>query len=96
MNPKREPHVNLADYRPLPEDEEGLTPHQIQERRAARLLVSFRRYDAEMNRESAEVVMELPMAELMRQLEVDEDQARDLKKLAKRQLMRCELAGVGK
>ncbi len=88
--------VDFAAYRPLPEDEDGLTPHQIRERRAARLRASFLRYDAEMNRERAEAVMSLPMVELMRQLEVDEDQARDLRVLAERQLERCELAGVGK
>ncbi len=93
---RRERHVDLAGYRPLPEDEGGLTPRQICERRAARLRASFLRYDAEMNRERAEAVMALPMVGLMRQLEIDEDQARDLRTLAERQLERCELAGVGK
>ncbi len=94
METNRERHVNLAAYRPLPEDENGLTPRQIRERRVARLRASVLRYDAEMNRESAEAVMALPMVGLMRQLEIDEDQARDLRALAERQLERCELAGV--
>lgn len=84
----------LSDYRPLSEDESGLTPHQIRERRAARLRASFLRYDTEMNRENAEAVMETPIAGLMYRLEIDEEQAKDLKRLAERHLELCGLAGV--
>ncbi len=86
--------VDWAAYRPLPEDESDLTPHQIHERSISRRIVSLRRYDAEMTREKAAAVMALPVVDLMQELEIDEEQAADLKKLAKRYLVRCELAGV--
>ena len=84
----------LATYRPPPEDEAGLTLHQIRERRAARLRASFLRYDTEMTRENAEAVMETPIAGLMYRLEIDEEQAKDLKAVAERHLEWCGLAGV--
>ncbi len=92
MSANKEGHVNLAAYRPLPEDEYGLTPRQIHERSIARRRVSLLRYDAEMTREKAEAVVALSVAELMRQLDVDEEQAEGLKKLAERHLERCALA----
>ncbi len=84
----------ISDYRPLPEDEAGLTLYQIRERRAARLRASFLRYNTEMNRENAEAVMETPIAGLMYRLEIDEEQAKDLKAVAERHLEWCGLAGV--
>lgn len=89
-----ERHVNLDTYRPLPEDDDGLTPRQIHERRAAVRRASFLRYSSDMTRTNAEAVLALPMAELMRRLELDGEQAGDLKVLAKRHLELCELAGV--
>ena len=75
-------------------DEAGLTLHQIRERRAARLRASFLRYNTEMNRENAKAVMETSIAGLMYRLEIDEDQAKDLKRLAERHLELCGLAGM--
>lgn len=94
MSLHNERHVDLAAYRPLPEDENGLTPRQLQECRAAVRRVSLLRYDADMNRQNAEAVMALPVATIMQQLELDEEQAEDLKALAYRYLERVELAGV--
>lgn len=94
MSLHNERHVDLATYRPLPEDEDGLTPRQLQERRAAVRRVSLLRYDADMDRQNAEAVIALPVATIMQQLELDEEQAEDLKALAYRYLERVELAGV--
>ncbi len=74
--------VRFDTYHPLPEDEEGLTPRQIQERRASRRRVSLLRYKAEMNEEKAGAVVSLSAAELARRLEIDEELAVDLKALA--------------
>ncbi len=90
----KERHMDLSLYRPLPEDEESLTPRQIQERRAATRRVSFLRYATSMTRQSAEAVIALPADELMRRLEIDKDQAVDLQALAERHLELCEMAGV--
>lgn len=94
MSLYHERHVDLATYRPLPEDEEGLTPRQRQERRAAVRRVSLLRYDADMNRRNAEAVMALPIGDIMRRLELDEEQAGDLRELAERYLERLEMAGA--
>ena len=92
MNANKVFPVDWNAYHPPPEDEFGLTPRQIHERSVSRRIVSLLRYDAEMTREKAEAIMALPLAALMRQLEIDEKQAKDLKKLAERHLKRCELA----
>ncbi len=89
-----ERHVNFAEYRSIPDDEVGLTPFQILERRASTRRVTALRYDAEMNREKAEAVMALPVADLMARLEIDEEQAGDLRELACRYLERIEMAGA--
>lgn len=94
MSLHNERHVDLATYRPLPEDAEGLTPYQIEERRAAVRRVALLRYDADMNRQNAEAVLALPASAIMQQLELDEEQAEDLKELASRYLERLEMAGV--
>lgn len=82
-----ERHVDLTAYTPLPEDEEGLTPYQIQERRVSVRRVALLRYDADMNRQNAEAVLALPATAIMQQLELDEEQARCY-------LERLEMAGA--
>ena len=86
--------MDLAAYRPLSEYEDGLTPFQIQERRHSVRKISLLLYDAEMSQEKAEVVMQLTATELMSRLDLDEEQANDLKDLAWQYLERREMAGV--
>ncbi len=84
----------IAAYSPLPDDEDDLTPLQRLECHISTRRVSAMRYEAEMDLEKAEAVMVMPLFDLMDWLEIDEEQARDLRELAKGYLEHCDLAGV--
>lgn len=83
----------LSTYKPLSEDDEGLTPRQIEERREATRAASHLRYEAEMNEGNARRIVDLPLDKIMWRLELDSVQAVDLKEIAKNFLKRMEQVG---
>lgn len=94
MSTSNERHVDYAAYLPWPEDDDGLTPLQIHERRVSTLRVTRLRYCTAMTTEQAKVVLNTTTHALMDLLDLDMEQVADLKQIAQHHQERLEMAGV--